>query len=206
MTSGLFNQRAPLKQERKHGNASCNTFRVLHGAQNSFTEKYNKHCKNESLNMRKKWNRSYEVKFDKFSHGANYCSWDCQPLWLVRQKKYNSALPLRSLSVPLWFWRPRGGGRILWGRQTFLKRPFWVFKQLISPANRASPLQPLPGNKLPPPSPSFRSLIITLFARLSNTFLMLLWLIKMTLLASEEQVCFFPFLSRRNSIVRKKVK
>lgn len=61
----------------------------------------------------------------------------------------------------------------MWGRQTFLKRPFWVFKQLISPANRALALRLLPQNKLPPPSTSFSSLIVKLFNKLSNAFLFL---------------------------------
>lgn len=96
---------------------------------------------------------------------------DCQPLWLVRQKQffpsYKAVVSEQFLCGSAILW---GGGRILWGRQTFLKRPFWVSKQLISPANRALALQPLPQNKLLPPGTSFRSLIITLFTGLSNFF------------------------------------
>lgn len=71
--------------------------------------------------------------------------------------------------APLWLLHPRGGGRILWGKRTFLKRPFWVFRQLISPANRTWAPSPLLQNKLPPSS-SFGSLISALFTWLSQTF------------------------------------
>ena len=56
-----------------------------------------------------------------------------------------------------------GGGR----RSSRVRSGF--SSRLISPANRGPPVRPLPQNKLPPPRAHFRSLIITLFTRLSNT-------------------------------------
>lgn len=68
----------------------------------------------------------------------------------------------------------------------------------------ASALQPLLQNKLVPLGTNFRSLIVTLFTRLSKTFFFFFkWfgLIKVTSLASEERLSFF--FNLWNSVARK---